>query len=178
MHFCLVFAVLFICSSTAIRGCFYIPFNYLLARKWRLNLVEWCQHFFNLLVCKWAVENVLVAALALHLDVSVASETCTMVYVAVAAAVQAFVWEAPDGCLLHVESAHPLKLAFLKVSSAAAAALAAREVAFVAWRIQAGLAGKDESWKLIEQNKTLSVWAKTLNALKHPYAFRFLFGIK
>ena len=49
-----------------------------------------------------------------------AAETCTMVYVAVAAAVQAFVWEAPDGCLLHVESAHPLKLAFLKVSSAAA----------------------------------------------------------
>lgn len=63
---------------------------------------------------------------------SAAAETCTMVYVAVAAAVQAFVWKAPDGCLLHVESAHPLKLAFLKVSSAAAAALAAREVAFVA----------------------------------------------
>ena len=88
--------------------------------------------FFNLLVCKWAVENVLVAALALYLDVAVAAETCTMVYMAVAAAVQAFVWEAPDGCPLHVESAHPLKLAFLKVSSAAAAAQAAREVAFVA----------------------------------------------
>ena len=78
--------------------------------------------FFNLLVCKWAVQNVLVAALALHLDVPVAAETCTMVYVAVAAADQAFVWGAPDGCLLHVESAQPLKLAFLKVSSAAAAA--------------------------------------------------------
>ena len=55
------------------------------------------------------------------------------------------------------------KLAFLKVSSAAAV-YAASEVAFVAWRIKAGLAGKDQSWKLIEQNKTLSVWAKTLNA--------------
>ena len=87
-----------------------------------MNLVEWCQHFFNLLVCKWAVEDVLVAALALYLDVAVAAETCTMVYMAVAAAVQAFVWEAPDGCLLYVESAHPLKLAFLKFSSAAAAA--------------------------------------------------------
>ena len=96
-----------------------------------MNLVEWCQHFFNLLVCKWAVEDVLVAALALYLDVAVAAETCTMVYMAVAAAVQAFVWEAPDGCLLHVESAHPLKLAFLKVSSAAAA-WATSEVALVA----------------------------------------------
>ena len=77
-----------------------------------------------------------------------------------------FVWEAPDGCLLHVESAHPLKLAFLKVSSAAAA-WATSEVALVAWRIQAGLAGKDQSWKLIKQNKTLSVWVKTLNALSN-----------
>lgn len=77
----------------------------------------------TLLVCKWVVENVLVVALALHLDVPVAAETCTMVFVAVAAADQA-VREAPDGCLLRVESAHPLKLAFLKVSSAAAAAAA------------------------------------------------------
>ena len=28
------------------KSYFYIPFNYLLARKWQLNLAEWCQHFF------------------------------------------------------------------------------------------------------------------------------------
>ena len=46
--------------------------------------------FLTYLYANWGVENVLVAASALHLNVPVAAETCTIVYVAVAAADQAF----------------------------------------------------------------------------------------